>query len=235
MKRLNYLKVLREPVYTKLSLVKDLDKGEYFVEKSLIVEIDFQKTLFENEVNVHASLNNRYIITFIEQLEAYKFLMEYASAGNLMEVIHAGTDEKLKIKYCIQFLTGLAYLHEQGFAHNDIKPSNILINRDNRAKLSDFAFCGKLGEVTFKDIPSAFILGTDFFRRPGMESSFSNQISNDLYAVGKVLYLLFSGSRDYKRIDLANIENPTIRDIVESCLNGTISSLEPILKILTRR
>lgn len=235
MKRLNYLRVLREPVYTKLSMVKDLEKGEYYVVKSLMVEIDFQKRLFQNEVKVHSSLKHRYIIQFEEQLDTYRFLMEYASAGNIQDVINAGADEILKIKYCTHFLTGLAYLHEQGYVHNDIKPSNILVTREQRAKLSDFAFCGRVGEVTFKDIPATFILGTDFFRRPGQEGSLSNQTANDLYAVGKVLYLLFSGSGDYKRIDTTNIENNMIREIVEKCLDGTITRVEPVLEILSRR
>jgi serine/threonine-protein kinase len=216
-------------------MVKDIGKGEYYVEKSLVVNIDFQKRLFENEIRIHSSLKHRYIINFVEQLDDHRFLMEYAPGGNLQDILHPGVDEKLKLKYSNQFLQGLAYLHELGYAHNDIKPTNILITREERAKLADFAFCGKLGEVTFDEFPSTFMLGTDFFRRPGQEKSFVNQAANDIYSVGKVLYLLFSGSRDYRYVDVNVIGNKVVREVVEKCLDGAYSTVEPVLKALTGR
>jgi len=232
MGRFHYLKILREPVYTKLCMVKDNERDEYFVEKSLMVNIDFQKRLFENEMAVHQKLDNRYIIKFIEQLGEHCFLMEYASYGNFQRVIDSDMDEKERLRLLLNALKGLEYLHALGYAHNDIKPSNILVTGEYRAKLSDFAFSGVIDTVSFNDIPSYFYLGTEFFRPPEEKTSYVNRLSNDIYAIGKVLYLLFSGLKKTSVLDLDSIANPNIGEIVRNCLNGSYFSVEPIIRAL---
>lgn len=234
--RLRYLRTLREPIYTKLCVVKDIDAGEYLVEKSLIVSIDFQQQLFRNEIAVHSKLNHRYIVGFIDVLEDFRFLMEYATNGSLQSVIDSTADENQRLKYCVNFLTGLSHLHESGYSHNDIKPSNILISRNNRAKLADFAFSGKIGEVTFRDLPGSFVLGTDFFRPREERDNFVNRVANDIYAVGVLLYLLFSYgvAKPGKNIDLQLVQNPHIREIILGCLNRTVTEVGEIIRVLDR-
>ena len=233
MRHLSYLKVLREPVYTKLTMVKDIDEGEYYVEKSLIVNIDIQKQLFENEVRIHSQLDHRYIVKFVELLEQYRFLIEYAPKGNLQHIIDSDADQKLRIKLSLNFLRGLMYLHESGYVHNDIKPSNILINNDNRAKLADFAFTGKIGEVTFQQVPASFVLGTASFKLHDEKTRYINLISNDIYAVGIVLLHLFSTKEARNKSDPRSIQEPIIREIVRNCLNGHFKEIGPICDALS--
>ena len=234
MGRLSYLKTLSDAAYTKLVMVKDIDKNEYFVEKSLVVTMDFQERLFENEIKIHSMLDHRYVIRFAERTGPLKFLMEYASNGNLEKFISETTHEGTRIKAGLQFLKGLAYLHELGIAHNDIKPSNILITKENRAKLADFAFAGKIGEITFDNTPDFFKLGTDFFRRPQMKSTnMVNLVENDIYGVGVVLYLLFSREKDRKTIYPERIPNPSLRTIVRNCLDENIKSVNRLIAELS--
>lgn len=233
MRRLSYLKILREPIYTKLCLVKDIDAGEYYVEKSLIVTIDFQKQLFENEVRIHSMLEHPYIIKFVESSEDYRFLMEYAVNGNLQKIIDSNTEEKLRIKLSINFLKGLAYLHELGYVHNDVKPSNIMVTRNDRAKLADFAFSGKIGEITFDQPPISFVLGTEFYKLNQEKSRFVNLVSNDIYAVGIVLNLLFSQGKLGEKTDTQKIKNPAVKEIVQNCLNGSFKEINQAIGSLS--
>jgi serine/threonine protein kinase len=231
--QLSYLKTLSQAAYTKLVLVKDIGRREYYVEKSLVTNIDFQEQLFENEIKMHSMLDHRSVIRFIEQTGPFQFLMEYAGNGNLNDFINSEATEKKRIKTGLQFLKGLAYLHDLGIAHNDIKPTNILITDENRAKLADFAFAGKIGEITFQDAPDFFNLGTDFFRRPKMHSSHMiNLIENDIYSTGVVLYLLFSEGKEQKSISLNHIHNPSLRNLVRGCLNGAIKTTVQIIAAL---
>lgn len=230
---MSYLKILREPIYTKLCLVKDIDAGEYYVEKSLIVTIDFQKQLFENEVRIHSMLEHPYIIKFVESSEDYRFLMEYAVNGNLQKIIDSNTEEKLRIKLSINFLKGLAYLHELGYVHNDVKPSNIMVTRNDRAKLADFAFSGKIGEITFDQPPISFVLGTEFYKLNQEKSRFVNLVSNDIYAVGIVLNLLFSQGKLGEKTDTQKIKNPAVKEIVQNCLNGSFKEINQAIGSLS--
>ncbi len=231
--RLSYLKKLNDTSYTKLILVKDIQKGEYYVEKSLHIPNDFQETLFENEMKKHSRFRHRNIIPFVKQTDAFTFLMEYAAKGNLDNFIAPRIEPKVRIKLSLQFLSGLAYLHQSGYAHNDIKPTNILITREERAKLADFAFAGPIGEVTFQNPPPFFRLGTDFFRNPEMgRSGHRNLAANDIYAVGVVLYLLFSGGETRHTIEPDRVSLPGIPLLIKDCLKGKIKDLSPIIDCL---
>jgi len=215
-------------------VVKDNLTNAYFVEKTLMVSIDFQKKLFTNELTVHPKLINRFIIKFIEQVGEHSFLMEYASYGNFDKVIASSMDEKERLKLLLHAARGLEYLHASGYVHNDIKPSNILVTGEFRAKLSDFAFCGRVDTVTFENIPSYFCLGTEFFRPPGEMTSYLNCISNDIYAMGKVMYLLFTGVKQTTTADLNSIPSPKIRGIVSDCLNGSYVSISSVIHDLEK-
>lgn len=229
-RRLSYLKVIGDAGYAELSLVKDIPGGIYYVEKSLKVAIDFQVRLFENEIKVHSMLDNRYIIRFVEQTGDLKFLMEYAAGGSLEKTITSDADDTVRVKYCLQFLRGLLYLHRLGYVHNDIKPSNILLTRENRAKLSDFAFTGKVGEVSFTDAPNFFKLGTDYFRNPRMENIRPvNRLENDIYSIGVVLYLLFSRRCAGKPIHIDAVKQPALKSIIGRCIEGEFKSVEAVI------
>jgi serine/threonine protein kinase len=159
--------------------------------------------------------------------------MEYAVKGNLQTIINSDYEEKLRLKLSINFLKGLSHLHELGYVHNDIKPTNILVTKDNRAKLADFAFSGKVGEITFDSLPMSFVLGTEFYKPIQEKTRYVNLISNDIYAVGIVLYLLFSRQKVGIKVDPQMIANGGIREIVQKCLIGSIKEVNQVINSLS--
>lgn len=213
------MRVLKEAGATRLSLVKDQEQGKYFVEKTLVVDIEFQKKLFENEIQVHSSLQHRHIIKFERRNAVNSFFMEYAARGNLASLLNAQPRSATLFKAIDEFLKGLAYLHAEGYVHNDIKPSNILLTEE-RTKLSDFAFAGKIGQITFTDIPSYSMIGTDIYAPQNRKPNHTNSIRDDLYSCGILLYQAFSEEAYPEKIDLKKVPHHPDREIVQQCLLG---------------
>ncbi len=68
------------------------------------------------------------------------FVMEYVAGGDLRRAVLAGriTDETSAVELIVQVSDALAYAHEQGVIHRDVKPANILLEPGGAAKLTDF-------------------------------------------------------------------------------------------------
>ena len=159
---------------------------------------------------------------FRERLTETSFVIEYAREGSLQDLI--GTADslapKVMIRYAGHILKAVDYLHDQGLVHNDIKPSNILISKKDRAKLSDFAFSGNIGEETFNHLPESMIVGTDLYKPRSERHSRINSVHHDIYAIGIVLYQLFNRSVRPDRIDLNQLLYKEIQTIVAYCMAG---------------
>eukprot|EP00993_Chasmostoma_nieuportense_P000778 NODE_1714_length_1405_cov_15.884977_g1628_i0.p1 GENE.NODE_1714_length_1405_cov_15.884977_g1628_i0~~NODE_1714_length_1405_cov_15.884977_g1628_i0.p1 ORF type:complete len:280 (-),score=56.57 NODE_1714_length_1405_cov_15.884977_g1628_i0:80-919(-) len=103
---------------------------------------------------------------------ALNIFMEYTPGGSLSSLIvksHAGCieDQTLIVHFCRQILQGLAYLHENGIVHRDIKGDNILITEAGSAKLADFGCSKRIGQITLTDeaATNSFV-GTPFWMAP---------------------------------------------------------------------
>ena len=106
---------------------------------------------------------------------------------------------------CVQkLLSGVARLHEQGLAHYDLKPDNILMV-DGEPKIAD------VGLMAAVDAPPPGS-GTPYYVTP-------EGVANDLYALGKILYELLSGrsAREFPDLpaDLVDAHTPEIAAAVQ--------------------
>lgn len=232
MTKLKPLQILKNYGATQISLIKDLEHGRFLVEKKITVSIDVQKKLFANEMEVHRQLDHRYIIKFIKAIDDQTFLMEYAPGGSIEQLLKKSPNAVLSKRQLHQLVTGIAYLHELGFVHNDIKTSNILLDDEKRLKLTDFAFAGKIGESFFEDFPDYFMVGTDKYR-PGFKAkSKVNYVQNDLYSLGIVLYKIFAKDACLEALSLGCIQDKTIRHIVRCCVDESFKSANEVLEVL---
>lgn len=211
-------------------LLKEPETGLYFAKKTLLIDDSFYKDLFENEVRVHSNLSHRYIIEFKERTESRSFVMEYANRGNIQSMIGKISDYATLRKYVLHFLSALEFLHNSGLVHNDIKPSNLLISGKDRVKLSDFAFSGKVNEVTFKNMPANMIIGTYLYKPSEERYERLNLLSHDFYASGMILYQLFAQIKQPTEINLKLIINLQLREIISKCLSGNYNKAGQIIE-----
>ena len=90
-------------------------------------------------------------------------------------------------------LAGLAALHAVGVVHRDVKPSNVLLGPDGRAKLADFGLARQEGSEETRATASDVLMGTVEYLAPERALGEEAGCLSDLYAAGVVLFEMLTG------------------------------------------
>ncbi|MFN7933708.1 MAG: serine/threonine-protein kinase [Bryobacteraceae bacterium] len=93
-----------------------------------------------------------------------------------------------------EICAGLAAAHDQGVLHRDLKPANIMIDGRGKARITDFGLAVLHGEVRG---PEA-LAGTPAYMSPEQLSGREATARSDIYALGLVLYEIFTGRRTFE-------------------------------------
>ncbi len=97
-------------------------------------------------------------------------------------------DERTALRMALDVAQGLSALNREGLVHGDIKPSNIVLDRDGNAKLVDFGLSG----MTRHD-ENGGLVGTPNYIAPELLRGAADTHRSDLYSLGATLYHLLSG------------------------------------------
>lgn len=129
---------------------------------------------------------------YIEGLDLRVVLQNYRRKNELIPPADA-------LRIVKEICQALDYSHENGVLHRDVKPSNIMLNREGRAILTDFGLALLPGVDT-----QGKAFGTPQYMAPEQAQSPADVgPQSDLYAVGMLLYEMFTGE-----IPFQEIENP---------------------------
>ena len=139
------------------------------------------------------------------------FVMEYCPNKDLDELLRKfGTfDPDLALQIICELVNVIDYLHnEMNISHNDLKPSNILLDANFHIKLIDFSTAKIKGKIFDKHkgdfIPSEEsiskdIIGTAEFISPEMvNQKITDYKTNDIWALGIIIYMIFNGVSPFK-------------------------------------
>ena len=152
---------------------------------------------FRNEAKTIARLNHENIIKVYDIEELYKtifIIMEYLEGVPLDYVLEkmGRLPPPRVLDIVLQVCAGLAYAHENGIVHQDIKPGNIFIQPDYRAKIVDFGLAVRPGTVDDLCWP-----GSVLYSPPEKIQGDPVDERSDIYALGITTYEMVTGQRPF--------------------------------------
>jgi serine/threonine-protein kinase len=140
----------------------------------------------------------------IGELEGRNFLtMEYIDGEDLASLLkRIGSLHGAKaLDVARQICAGLSAAHDKGVLHRDLKPANVMIDGRGRVRITDFGLAVAAEEESEGDVS-----GTPSFMAPEQFAGKGASVRSDIYALGLVLYELFTGKRAYEAKTLAELQ-----------------------------
>jgi len=191
---------LKKPVAIKVMLPS-------FSEKPELVQRFLQEAEMASKLD-HPNIVK--IFDFGDEDGLLYLVMQFIDGDTLERILrHRG---KLSLREAInitlQVLSALQYAHEKGLVHRDIKPGNVMINREGRAYLLDFGIA-VLGGMDGEEKTAA---GTPEYMAPEQFRGRADRRS-DLYSVGVMLYEMLTGKTPFQDAkDIYELQHRILRD-----------------------
>lgn len=159
-------------------------------------EQEDQLRRFRQEARAVAKLTHPNVVAVIDAGEdgGHPYIVfEYVKGETLKQRISrvGALDAQEAIAYAIEVARGLAVAHAGNMVHRDIKPQNVLIDEQGRAKLTDFGISRQLEEDGVTD--TGRVLGTTDYVAPEQAMGHEVDPRTDVYSLGVVLYEMLVG------------------------------------------
>jgi eukaryotic-like serine/threonine-protein kinase len=162
-------------------------------------------TRFVREAQAVARLNHPHIVQvydFGEQGEGIAYLvMEFIRGRDLKAVFDAGERFALAeaLRIMCELLDALEFAHQAGIVHRDVKPANVMLDAQARAKLTDFgvARIQDADRSHAKLSQSGIILGTPAYMSPELLTGGHIDRRSDVFSAGVILYQFLTGRKPF--------------------------------------
>jgi eukaryotic-like serine/threonine-protein kinase len=151
--------------------------------------------------------------------------MEYLPGRNLKQLLReeAPLDPVRAIDIAIQILKAARFAHKRGIIHRDLKPHNVIVDDEDRAKVTDFGIA-RAGASDMTETGS--ILGTAQYLSPEQAQGHAVSARSDLYAVGVILYEMLTGRLPFEADTAVSIalKHVTEEPTPPSALNPAVAA-----------
>jgi serine/threonine protein kinase len=184
---------------------------------------------FLREARSIGCLSHPNIVTIYEvgEDQGMSFIaMEYVEGGSLEDFLKKGKKftRNEAIRLIIQLSEALGHAHRRDIVHRDVKPGNILIDQEGRARLVDFGIARISASTITK---SNAVMGTPYYMSPEQITGQHVDGRADIFSVGAILYELLASEKPFQGDQLSTIvykivneEPPPLRSYVKDLPAG---------------
>ncbi len=154
---------------------------------------------FEREAKAQARFNHRHIVPVHDYgvVDGSPYLvMAYVEGGTMKDRIGGPVDYQQAVAWLLPIADALAYAHQRGIVHRDVKPTNILFDEAWQPLLTDFGIAKILETEEATLTGTGLGVGTPEYMAPEQWQG-KAEAATDQYALGVVLYELLTGQKPY--------------------------------------
>jgi serine/threonine-protein kinase len=182
---------------------------------------------FRREASSAAGLQHQHVVSVYDRGDwdgtAY-IAMEYIDGRTLKEVVQqeGPMDPARAVDIAIQILRAARFAHRRGVIHRDLKPHNVILDEEGRAKVTDFGIA-RAGASDMTATGS--IMGTAHYLSPEQAQGHAVNATSDLYSIGVVLYELLTGQVPFDAESPVSIAVKHVNEspVPPARLNGAIT------------
>ena len=196
---------------------------------------------FQREAQILQNLNDPHIVCISDygnDDNIYYIVMDYIDGQSLKyHILNNGPFKPLQaLRYTHEIAEGLHIAYQQRVVHRDIKPQNILINSDDKVKITDFGLARSWDTATLTETDA--FMGTAYYVAPEQaENGRSADTRSDLYSTAVVLFEMLTGKPPYEGENAYDIvirhtnervpsicqRNPSLPAIVDSFMQKALA------------
>ncbi|XP_054985439.1 receptor-interacting serine/threonine-protein kinase 1 isoform X1 [Sorex araneus] len=216
---------------------------------------EYNESLLEEGKMMHRLQHRRVVrlLGIIIEEGDYSLVMEYMEKGSLMHVLQAQVSIPLSLRgrIILETIEGMCYLHREGVIHKDLKPQNILVDRDFHIKIADLGVASfkTWSKLTQEEHNKQRLLnpsrppkngGTLHYMAPEHLKDINAMPSekSDVYSFGIVLWTIFANKEPYENaiceeqlvLGIKSGNRPDLEYIIEYCPWQIIALMEECWK-----
>jgi serine/threonine-protein kinase len=181
------------------------------------------KSRFEKEARNIARLKHPHIVQVYDfendpENDSYYMVMELIDGPTLKDVLFRLSEQGqgMPLAEALRIMReaagALAYAHSQNMIHRDVKPANLMLDKDNRVVLTDFGIAKIVTGIQFT--ASGGMVGTPAYMAPEQGLGEAGDERSDLYSLGVIFFQLVTGRLPYEgdtplSIILKHLNDPT--------------------------
>lgn len=186
---------------------------------------------FHREVRVARQVSHRNVcrVYDIGEIRGQHFLsMEYIKGEELSSLLRRigrlPADKATEIAR--QLCAGLSAAHDNGVLHRDLKPANVMIDGDGNVRILDFGLAGLVEEFRDDEVRA----GTPAYMSPEQLAGRELTIKSDIYALGLVLYEVYTGRRAFEAGSLAELIQLRKGETTPTSPSSLVKEIDPLVE-----